>query len=133
MDSIVACGVDIEELARFDKYLEYLDGVPGFLGLVFTGEEIVQNISLSPHLSFPLGFSCKEAVFKAFGKSWTNSPIGWKDVELFFDDPENLEDCEVRLSGYAKTLFEEMGCTKLEVSFECHETYVLFEVFLIKS
>ena len=133
MDRIIGCGVDIEEPVRFEKYLKSGEGVSGFLKMVFTPEEIARNRALSPHLSFPLGFSCKEAVFKAFGRSWTNSAIDWKDVELIFGGGRDLSDYQVRLSGYAKTLFEEMGCTRLDSSFEYHRTHVIFQVFLIGS
>lgn len=131
MDRVIGCGVDIEEPDRFHKYLDFRDGVPGFIELVFTAEEISRNRDISPHITFALGFSCKEAVFKAFGRSWTHSAIDWKDIELVFHDTENLDDHEVRLGGYARDLYEARGCRKMESFFEISQGFIVFGVLLL--
>lgn len=99
--------------------------------MIFTEDEIGRNRKISPELTFPLAFSCKEAVFKALGRSWSNSDISWKDIELIFKDERNLNDFEVRLSGYAKVLLEEKSCKEVRASFDISPDYVIFEVLLM--
>ena len=84
MAEVIGCGIDIEELNRFTKHISDSKNIRSFANLVFSETEIETNLQLSPEYTFPLGFSCKEAFFKALGVSWTNSKISWKDIELLF-------------------------------------------------
>ncbi|MBW6460656.1 MAG: 4'-phosphopantetheinyl transferase superfamily protein [Bacteroidales bacterium] len=131
MSRIIGCGIDIEELDRFQKHLPVETNSRGFWQMVMTEAEIDNNLHIAPHLTFPLSFSCKEAAFKAFGMSWTNSRISWKDIGIFFTDPDDLSQHIIRLNGYALELFHEMGCKGIESSFECKEDFILFQVFLL--
>lgn len=128
MKKIIGCGIDIEELSRFEKHNPTQPDRSDFVNLVYSDEEISINTLISPHLTFPLGFSCKEAFFKAFGVSWTNSPISWKDIELLFQGTANLQQYSIRLSGHAKQLFEHMNCSRFEASYEYNEEYLIFKV-----
>lgn len=130
MSRVIGCGIDIEELARFQKHLPVKTGIRGFWQMVMTEAEIENNLHIAPHLTFPLSFSCKEAAFKAFGMSWTNSRISWQDIGIFFSDPDDLTQYTIRLNGYALALYNEMGCTEIESSFECTEDFILFQFFL---
>lgn len=128
---IYGCGVDIEEIDRFTRHLDRYEPPPSFIADVFTRKEISLNNTLLKEIRFSLGFSCKEAMFKAFGRSWTNSPISWKDIELIFhgDKPENYE---IELSGYAKELFIQQKIQRIDPHAEYSEIFVMFQVVLIK-
>jgi phosphopantetheine--protein transferase-like protein len=130
MKEVLGCGIDIEEPARFRKKIPAPGHSTGFADLVYTGSEIEHNLRFHPALTFPLGFACKEAFFKAFGLSWTNSGISWKDIELFFTDANDLQNHTVRLSGYAKEFYREKKCRSYESFLECTSDYVLFQVIL---
>jgi phosphopantetheine--protein transferase-like protein len=131
MKEVLGCGIDIEELARFRKKIPAPGQSNGFVRLVYTDDETERNLRFSPALSFPLGFSCKEAFFKSFGVSWTNSEISWKDIELLFSDANDLQKYDVRLSGHAKELFREKKCRRFESFLEYTPAYVMFQVILL--
>jgi len=131
MKEVVGCGIDIEEPARFRKKIPLPGQNTGFSDLVYTDCEIERNLRFRPDLSFPLGFSCKEAFFKSFGLSWTNSSISWKDIELLFADADDLQNYTVRLSGYAKEYYREKKCRCFESFLEYNAAYVLFQVVLL--
>lgn len=128
---VYGCGVDIEEINRFTKHLNGDEPSPSFIDDVFTEKEISQNNRLNKETRFALGFSCKEAVFKAFGRSWTNSPISWKDIELIFPG-DAMEDYEILLSGYAKELFIQKGLQRIDSHGAYNETFVMFQVVMIQ-
>jgi phosphopantetheine--protein transferase-like protein len=131
MIEVLGCGIDIEEPARFGKKIPAHGHATGFVKLVYTDSEIEYNLKSFPALSFPLGFSCKEAFFKSFGLSWTNSNISWKDIELLFTDANDLQKYEVRLSGYAKALYRKKKCRSFESFLEYTPAYVMFQVILL--
>lgn len=130
MNEILGCGIDIEELIRFNKHIPSKTEIPGFIHLVYTDAEIACNLNLHSQLTFPLGFSCKEAFFKALGVSWTNSRISWKDIEILFTNEENLREYSIHLNGYAAELFLEKKFRKIESYFEYSNEYVIFQIIL---
>ncbi len=129
---IFGCGIDIEEINRFDKHLHSNNLLSPLIRDVFTGQEIKINLSFNKRVCFPLGFSCKEAVFKALGVSWMNSPISWKEIELLFLEKENLMQHSIRLSGYAGKLFSSQNGTKIDSSLEYNDDFIVFQVVLLK-
>ena len=131
MEKVAGCGIDIEELSRFRNRIPGQEYIPDFSEMVFTPQEIACNSRSEPDLKFPLCFSCKEAFFKAFGVSWINSKISWKDIELLFPDENNLLSYNVRLSGYAMELFENMDCHRFESHLEFNDEFVVFHVVLL--
>jgi phosphopantetheine--protein transferase-like protein len=132
MSEIVGCGIDIEDLARLKKHIPLNSEPTQFVRMIFTPAEIENHIKTAPAICFPAGFSCKEAIFKAFGQSWTNSPIGWKDIEIIFSDKDNLNDYRVILNNYALQLFVEKKIKKIESCFEVTDHYLVFEAILLK-
>ena len=130
MKEVLGCGIDIEEPARFRKKIPAPGHTTSFVRLVYTDAEIERNLRFCPAISFPLGFSCKEAFFKSFGLSWTNSGISWKDIALFFAEADDLQNYSVRLSGYAMELFREKKCRSFESFLEYNPDYVIFQVVL---
>jgi phosphopantetheine--protein transferase-like protein len=131
MKDVVGCGIDIEELVRFRTMIPVPPNSRGFSDLVYTTEEITCNLGITPALTFPLSFSCKEAFFKAFGVSWTNSRISWKDIELIFSNSDDLRKYSIRLGGYAEELFHEKNCSLIKSSLGYTDTYVMFQVVLL--
>jgi phosphopantetheine--protein transferase-like protein len=132
MGWILGCGIDIEELSRFSRLIPNSGAVPGFSKMVFTDREIENHLRIRPEVTFPLSFSCKEAFFKAFGMSWSNSAISWKDIELFFNDENDLNNYSINFQGYALDLSNE-GSFWFETSFEINEDHVVFQVVLFQS
>jgi phosphopantetheine--protein transferase-like protein len=133
MDESVCCGIDIEEISRFRKFVSFPDKVEPFISSVFTADEIKTSLAFGSLLPFAIGFSCKESVFKAFGVSWTNSSIKWQDVELLFHEPGNLKNYELKLSGYALQMFREKEFDRFETFADYNEDFVVFRFLLIKD
>lgn len=131
MSEVLGCGIDIEELSRFKSKIPSGSETGGFVEMVYTPGEIARNLQNHPDLTFPLCFSCKEAFFKAFGVSWMNSGISWKDIELLFLNSQDLKDYKIKLKGYAKKLFLKKKCRKIDSYFEYTDVYVVFEVILL--
>lgn len=131
MTEVLGCGIDIEELIRFDSGIPSGRNLPGFAQLVYTHSEIESYSKIKSEFTFPLSFSCKEAFFKALGVSWTNSYITWKDIELVFHDENNLNDYSIKLSGYAEELFNEKKCRRYESEFKIADGYIIFQVILL--
>jgi phosphopantetheine--protein transferase-like protein len=125
------CGIDIEELDRFKKIFSENDGdIPMLIKDVFSEKEITINMKNETLLRFALGFSCKEAVFKSLGSSWTNSGIFWKEIELIFKGT-SLEKHSVKLSGIALKLFKKNKYKEIKSSFSYNELYVAFKIILL--
>jgi phosphopantetheine--protein transferase-like protein len=131
MAEVLGCGIDIEELDRFKRKIPTRTNINGFAQSVYTPSEITRNLNILPGFTFPLCFSCKEAFFKAFGVSWTNSKISWQDIELLFTDENNLHDYSIRLNGFAKDLYRKKKCHQIDSSLEYTDTYVVFQVVLL--
>ena len=128
MHKVAGCGIDIEELVRFEKILQKSDS--GLINDVFTSKEITGNFNDNSVLKFTLGFSCKEAVFKALGTGWAQSGISWQDVELLFGD--SLDEYKVNLNGFASDIFDQKRYNKIIPSFYYNEIYVVFRIILLK-
>jgi phosphopantetheine--protein transferase-like protein len=131
MKEVLGCGIDIEELIRFKKNIPTQTDITGFAQLVYTPAEIKCNLDIHPEFTFPLCFSCKEAFFKAFGLSWINSKISWKDIELLFSNENNLQEYSIKLNGYAEELFHEKKCGSIESYLEYTNNYVIFQIILL--
>ena len=131
MHEVFGCGIDIENISRFEKHLLNDNQVSDVFKRVFTPKEIELNLK-NPNKFFPLGFSTKESFFKAFGLSWTNSALQWTDFEILFKDPNNINYFELVLSNHAEELIAEYGITKQDVFLEIHEKFVISQVVLTK-
>jgi len=127
---IVGCGIDTEELSRFDKHLADVEN-SGFVKLVFTEREI-ENYKSNFGQFIPLGFCCKEAVFKAVGDSWTTSPVHWQDIELLFKSVSQ-STYEIKISGHAKKILERLGNPTIVSEFNMSPESVTFHVILINE
>ncbi|MFC2171212.1 holo-ACP synthase [Acidobacteriota bacterium] len=127
MSKVVACGIDIEELARFDKHAE---GAEDALLRDICTEREIGNLRSDRRLHLALAFSCKEAMFKALGASWLNSGISFKEIELLFGGP-GFTGYEIELSGCAQEILADQGCDKIDVSLEYNKEYVIVQIVLL--
>ena len=129
MKEVFGCGIDIEELARFDKHIDN-DECP-LMEDICTRREI-ENTCGDMRIRFALSFACKEAFFKALGVSWTNSGVFWKDVELLFHDGD-FGRYEVHLHSYAKEVLIKNNAAIGETLLDFNEEIALFQVVLVKT
>ena len=129
MNEVFGCGIDLEELSRFDKYIRNNDY--SLMEDICTERELI-NVDGDKRVRFALSFSCKEAFFKALGVSWTNSIISWKDIELLFSGP-GLHSYKVHLHGCAEELLLRNKTGIGEISFDFNDEFVLFQVVLLKQ
>lgn len=129
MGEAFSCGIDVEELSRFDRHIRNNDY--SLMEDIFTERELT-SVDGNKRVRFALSFSCKEAFFKALGVSWTNSNISWKDIELLFSGPD-FDNYKVHLHGYAKELLLGSKAGIGEMSFDFNDEFVLFQVVLLKQ
>jgi|PlaIllAssembly_1097288.scaffolds.fasta_scaffold27621_4 phosphopantetheine--protein transferase-like protein len=129
MHEVFGCGIDIEELARFDRLVDN-EGCP-LIEDICTRREI-DNTCGDWRVRFALSFACKEAFFKALGMSWTNSGVFWKDIELLFHD-NDFGRHEVRLHNYAKEVLVKNNAAIGETFLDFNEEIALFQVVLVKT
>ncbi len=129
MNEVFGCGIDLEELSRFDKYIRNNDY--SLMEDICTERELM-NVDGDKRARLALSFSCKEAFLKALGVSWTNSNVSWKDIELLFGGP-GLDSYKVVLHGYAEELLLRHKAGIGEISFNVNDEFVLFEVVLLKE
>jgi phosphopantetheine--protein transferase-like protein len=129
MYEVLGCGIDVEELARFDKHIENNDY--SLMEDICTKREW-NNPCGDKKVRFALSFSCKEAFFKALGVSWINSIISWKDIELLFSGP-GFDSYKVHLQDHAKNILIKNKARIGEISFDFNDEFVLFQVVLLKQ
>ena len=129
MNEVFGCGIDLEELSRFDKYIRNNDY--SLMEDICTERELM-NVAGDKRARLALSFSCKEAFLKALGVSWTNSNISWKDIELLFSGP-GFDSYEVHLHNHAKNILIKNKARIGEISFDFNDEFVLFQVVLLKQ
>jgi len=128
MEKVFGCGIDIEELSRFDKYIDNIDF--SFMENFCTEREL-HNVFGDKCVRYALSFSCKEAFFKALGVSWTNSDISWKDIELLFSGPDFYQ-YKVNVHAYAKEFLRKNNAVIGETFLDYNEELVTFQVVILK-
>lgn len=127
---LAGCGVDTEEWQRFEKHLTNFPHAP-FVKMVLSPAERENYLQFSPALCLPISFCCKEAAFKAFGYSWTNSPIQWQDIHLIFHAHPHAKDYSIRFSGYAEQLYNTSYVQGLQSDYHLTADYISFEILLL--
>ncbi|OFX88526.1 MAG: hypothetical protein A2W99_08995 [Bacteroidetes bacterium GWF2_33_16] len=120
---VFSCGIDIEEINRFDKHY-FQNGILSNLVFdIFTTREI-ENFSFYGKKAFLKGFCFKEAFYKAIN----SADVGWMDVEIVFkDDTYNIET-----SRFLTKILNDFGITKIDVQYTETNEYVSCKVLLIK-
>jgi holo-[acyl-carrier protein] synthase len=100
--SVVGIGVDVVDLARFERALTR---TPVLRERLFAASE-----RALPLRSLAGRFAAKEALIKALGES---TGIGWHDMVIASDDHGNPD---IRVSGAAAALAEARGITRWHLS-----------------
>ena len=127
IEKVFGCGIDIEELSRFDRHTDIKDY--SLIKELCSSREI-QNLHRNKRVRLALSFACKEAFFKAFGMSWTNSRICWTDIELLFHD-DGIENYTIELNNYANELLAINNLRIGEAILDCNDDTVMFQVVLL--
>ena len=102
MGRIVGVGVDVVDLARFERAL---DRTPRLRERLFTAQERER-----PLRSLAGRFAAKEALLKALG---VTDGIGWHDMEVISDAEGNPD---IAVSGRAAEIAAARGIASLHVS-----------------
>ncbi len=102
MGRIVGIGVDVVDLARFERAL---DRTPRLRERLFTAQERER-----PLRSLAGRFAAKEALLKALGQT---DGIGWHDMEVISDAEGNPD---IAVSGRAAEIAAARGIASLHVS-----------------
>ena len=121
---IIGCGIDIEEIDRFDKHYFEKGRLSNLIYDLFTSKEI-ENFSVFGKEAFLKGFCFKEAFYKALN----NSDVDFKDIEIIFT---NEDDFEILKSNKINDIFRQLKITDIVASFQINEQYAVFKVLLIK-
>ncbi|WP_136514074.1 holo-[acyl-carrier-protein] synthase [Geomonas edaphica] len=101
---IYGTGVDIVEIARFEKFLR--EGNDGLFQRLFTQREIDYcSVKKNCAQHYALRFAAKEAFLKALGTGLRDR-LSWKDMEVV-NDP--LGKPELKLTGRAEELYRQAG------------------------
>lgn len=122
---IISCGVDIEEIKRFNKHYFQNGKLSSLMYDIFTSREI-ENFSFFGKEAFLKGFCFKEAFYKAIN----SDKISWFDIEIVF-----LEDNKYQLffSEDLETIILQRNIKEIKVDFNVTNEYVNCKVLLIKK
>ncbi len=121
---IFSCGIDIEEIERFNKHYFHKGKLSDLMYDIFTTKEI-ENFSFFGKEAFLKGFCFKEAFYKAID----NTDVGFKDVEIIFN---NQTKFEIFTSKEVKAIFKNQGIVDIKADFQIEEQYIIYKVLFIK-
>jgi len=101
---VFGIGVDIVEIARFERFLK--EGNDALFQRLFTVTEI-SYCAAKKHAAqhYALRFAAKESFLKALGTGLRDG-LSWKDMEVVND---SLGKPELQLYGRAQEMFRELG------------------------
>ena len=104
---IVGIGVDVVDLARFERAL---DRTPSLRARLFADEELVSGERVLSLRSLAGRFAAKEAFMKALGES---TGVQWHDMQVVSDGHGNPS---LELEGAAKELAAAKGIEHVHLS-----------------
>jgi len=120
---VLSCGIDIEEINRFDKHYFQNGILSDLIYDIFTTREI-ENFSYYGKKAFLKGFCFKEAFYKAIN----SQNISWFDMEILFAE----NDYKVETSNSLSSELSETGVIKIDVNFSETDQYITCKVLLLK-
>ena len=123
----VSCGIDLEEVQRFERLLkkDYKDQM---IFDIFSEKEIINaNESQKPSLYYTLCFCCKEAFLKAIGLHQFKGEIPFRNIELYIQENQH----QVFLSGPALELFKNQNYQHIQSNYQITDEYVVFKMILL--
>lgn len=127
MTELFGIGTDIENPERFSKHIINEKNVSILLKDIFTAKEISHNLnSEKPYLCFAIGFSFKEAFYKALNNK--QSEFDWKEIEIL-DDNIIPDKYRIRLLGKLKNIFEDMSID-IDNSLQINKEYIITRIIL---
>ena len=124
MSDVIGIGTDITECLRIARMIERHGDL--FINRVYTAEEIryCRNRKQTTE-HFTGRWAAKEAVLKALGTGWRRG-ISWRDVEIL-NEPGGKPI--VNVHGGAKSVVEQLGITRLQISIShCHTHATAFAI-----
>ena len=121
---VYACGIDIEEIDRFNKHYFDQGKLSDLIYDIFTSKEI-ENFSIFGKEAFLKGFSFKEAFYKALN----NPDVAFHDIEIIFNKEDKFE---IITSNHLNRILEKESISDIQASYEMSEQFVIFKVILIK-
>jgi len=122
---VYGCGIDIEEVDRFNKHYFDKGKLSDLIYDLFTKKEI-ENFSFFGKEAFLKGFCFKEAFYKAIG----NNNIGYKDIEVIFSERDKFK---IIKSETVKKIFSDYHITQIKGDVSCNDKYAIFKILLIKE
>ncbi|MFO7828974.1 MAG: 4'-phosphopantetheinyl transferase superfamily protein [Bacteroidales bacterium] len=119
---IFGCGIDIEEISRFNKHYFNNGKLSDLIYDIFTSKEI-ENFSLFGKKAFLKGFCFKEAFYKAFNLDYYD----WKDIEIIFSKNQEFEIC---FSDNLEILLKKHKIEDIVADYIETKDYTVFKVVL---
>lgn len=120
---ILSCGIDIEEVKRFDKHYFQNGILSDLIYDIFTTREI-ENFSFYGKKAFLKGFCFKEAFFKAINEE----NVDWFDIEILFSE----DGYHINTSDTLKKILINRGVSSTDVQFSETNQYITCKVLLLK-
>lgn len=122
---ILSTGIDIVEVYRIR---EILTRTPRFVTRVFTEHErnYCDGKGVAVAQSYAARFAAKEAFLKALKTGWRGKTT-WTDMEIISDDAGAPS---LRVTGEAKRILDEMGCTRVHLSISHTTDHAIAHVLL---
>jgi len=120
---VFSCGIDIEEKERFNKHYFERGRLSDLIYDIFTTKEI-ENFSIFGKEAFLKGFSFKEAFYKAIN----DIDVGFKDVEIIFEDENQFE---ISFSKSTRIILDKLNISDIKGYFQEEDEYVISKVLLI--
>lgn len=122
---IYSCGIDIEEIDRFNKHYFHKGKLSDLIYEIFTTKEI-DNLSVFGKEAFLKGFCFKEAFYKAIN----NTNVGFKDIQIIFSSEQNFD---ILRSKELDDILNDQGVKMLKVDFQTEKLYVISKVLLLQE
>ena len=121
---VFACGIDIEEIERFNKHYFEKGKLSDLIYELFTSKEI-ENYSVFGKEAFLKGFSFKEAFYKAIN----NPDVGFHDVEIIFNMDGTFQ---IITSKNLQSILDKEAISDIQASYQISDQFINFKVILIK-
>ncbi|MCB2195796.1 MAG: 4'-phosphopantetheinyl transferase superfamily protein [Bacteroidetes bacterium] len=120
---ILSCGIDIEEIERFNKHYFHKGKLSDLMYDIFTTKEI-DNLSVFGKEAFLKGFCFKEAFYKAIN----NTNVGFLDIQIIFSSEKSFE---ILKSKELDNILNSLAIKEIQVEFQTEKQYIISKVLLV--
>ncbi len=129
---IFGVGIDIENHYRFKKYPKL--AAENKLTLFYTANEIENYKIYDSYLCYAIGFSGKEACYKALCSGEPEIIPALTDIEILFQNAPELQKATIDFSGNARSIINKHKIElPVEFNYTIEKSVVIFEAILICS